>query len=187
MRQQVVPMIQGQAGNQGIAMAVDRQGGRGSVVSFWADLDALRGSDPLAKRLQDEVRERYGATFDTTPAEVVEMRVTEQPKPGCWNRISVLDVGADGVDAAVEALRARALPAVEGLDGLCAVLVCADRERGRVIGVTTWRHRDALQGSASHAHEQREPVRQMVGAPTLEVTEQEVVIAAGSAVEPDQR
>ena len=92
VRERVLPGIREQRGCRGLAMNVDREGGRGSVVTFWDDLDALRASDSAAGGLRDEAAERFGLNFEVTVAEILERHVQEQPRPGCWNRVTMIDV-----------------------------------------------------------------------------------------------
>jgi heme-degrading monooxygenase HmoA len=184
MTDTVLPIVQEQQGNRGLAMAVDRQAGKCSIVSFWEDRELMRATEPRISKLREDIRENYGGSaIEVTEAEVLGVHIRTQPKAGCWNRVSMLDLAPNDVGAAVETFNASTLPALDALDGFCAAILCADRERGRAVAVTTWRDRDALKASDERANALREEVRDKTHGQIAAVMEMEIVI---SEVRPDQ-
>jgi heme-degrading monooxygenase HmoA len=173
----VLPAIREQSGARGLAMGVDRDAGQCAIVSFWDDLDQLRASDANVARMRDTAAERFGATFDIRVAELVERRIVEQPGPGCWNRVSMLDVAESDMDAAIETFRISTLPALEAIPGFCAAMLTLDREQGRMTAVTTWRDHDALTDSRERADRLRAEVRDKAHGEIVRVFEREVVVS----------
>jgi len=174
---EVLPVSKQQPGTSGLAMGVDRESGRCSIVSFWDDLDAVHASEANVSGLRDEAMRRFGATFDVTVHEVVEMRMAEPPQPGCWNRVSMLDVDPSEMDAAIDAFRVSTLPALEAMTGFCAAMLNVDRERGQAVAVTTWRDHDALRAGTERATTLREEVRDKAHATITSVFEREIVLS----------
>lgn len=177
VQDEVLPVSRQQRDTRGLAMSVDREAGRCSIVSFWGDLDAVQASEASVSRLRDEAAQRFGATFDVSVLESVEWHVVRQPEPGCWNRVSMLDVAASDIDAAIDAFRISTLPALEAMTGFCAAMLSVDRERGRAVAVTTWQDRDALRAGTERANALREEVRDKAHGTITAVLEQELVLA----------
>ena len=176
VRDQVLPTIHGEPGCRALAMAADADSGRCSLVTFWQDLDAVRSSADRADALRNSAAERFGLAFDVTVAEVVEWHVREEPRPGCWNRVTMFDIAPAELDGAVELFRSSTLPALDVLDGFCAAVMSVDREQGRAVAVTTWRDRDALRASTERANALREEVRDKAHGQITAVTEMEIVL-----------
>ena len=176
VQDQVLPAAQGQQGNRGLVMAVDRDSGRCTIVSFWDDLDTLHSSEAGISRFRDGAREQFGATLDVMVAEVLDREVREQPRPGCWNRVTMLDVAPGDIDPAAEAFRASTLPGLMAIDGFCAAMLTTDRDHGRAVAVTTWRDREALDASAERATTLREEVRDKAHGEIASVWQAEIVI-----------
>jgi heme-degrading monooxygenase HmoA len=173
----VLPAIREQSGARGLAMAVDRDAGQCAIVSFWDDLDQLRASDANVARMRDTAAERFGATFDVSVNEVAERRIAQQPGPGCWNRVSMLDVAESEFDAAIETFRISTLPALEAIPGFCAALLSMNRERRSMVAVTTWHDHDALVASRDRADTLRAEVRDKTHGEIVRVFEREVVVS----------
>jgi heme-degrading monooxygenase HmoA len=178
--EEVLPAVRDRAGNRGLAVAADRDQGQCSVVSFWDDLATLQASDERATWLRGDVTRQLRAALTALVAEVVELRIRTQPQPGCWNRITILDVAPAQIDAVVESFRTSALPAIEAIDGFCAALLCINRDGGEVVSVTTWRDQNALRDSADRADTLRQEASDKTSAKIAEVREQEIVLSAVS-------
>jgi heme-degrading monooxygenase HmoA len=175
---EVLPVSRQQRDTRGLAMGIDRETGRCSIVSFWDDLDAVRASESNVAMLRDEAAKRFGATFDVMVLEEVETRMVEPPEAGCWNRVSLLDVDPSAIDAATDAFRVSTLPALEAMTGFCAAVMCVDREHGRAVAVTTWRDHDALRSGTERANSLREEIRDKAQGTIIAVFEEEIAISA---------
>jgi heme-degrading monooxygenase HmoA len=179
VKDEILPMVQEQPGNRGLAMGVDREGGQCSIVSFWDDAGSMRATESRVSKLRDDLRESHGADVkDVTEAEVLARHVSVPPEPGCWNRVSTLDLAPADIDAAVETFHASTLPALEAMDGFCAAMLCAARERGRAVAVTTWRDQEALRASDERANALREEVRDKTQGQIASVQAMEIVLFA---------
>jgi quinol monooxygenase YgiN len=175
----LVPAVTAIAGNRGLAMAVDRATGDGSVVTFWDDLDALRASEEQVKGLRNQTQSIMSGTVDVRVMEVVERHISHRPAPGCWNRVTMLQMsGDDDVDAAVDTFRNNTLPALQAMDGFCAATLSRDLAAARAVAVTTWRDRASLDASSDRADTLRQEVTGKAHATIDSVREQEIVVAA---------
>jgi heme-degrading monooxygenase HmoA len=178
VQDEVVPVSREQRDTRGLAMSVDRDAGRCSIVSFWDNLDAVQASEASVSRLREEAAQRFGATFEVNVLEQVEWHVVRQPEPGCWNRISMLDIAPADIDAAIDAFRISTLPALEAMTGFCAAVLAVDREHGRAVAATMWQDHDALRAGNERANALREEVRDKAHGTITAVLEQEIVISA---------
>ncbi|MFL6139457.1 MAG: hypothetical protein ACJ74O_16860 [Frankiaceae bacterium] len=177
IEEQVLPVVKEQRGNRGLAMDVDRTSGQCAIVTFWDGADAMRSTDARLSALHDRIHENYGAPSEVIEAEVLGMHVRQQPMPGCWNRVSMIELASDDIDVAVETFNTSTLPGLDAMDGFCAALLCGVREHGRAVAVTTWRDREALQASTERANALREEARDKTHGKIASVMELEVVIA----------
>lgn len=130
-------------GFAGYLLAVDRQGGKAAAMSLWESQDALRKSD----RMADRARERKSGA-ELAPTALVERYAV--------HRVERLDQHLR-LSRAVGLHEQRARKMLEGfkagIDELAAApgfsgyLVAGDIGLGRLLGMTLWESREALEAS----------------------------------------
>jgi hypothetical protein len=76
-------------------------------------------------------------------------RVTE------WDGVTAAEIDRD-----LSYARAEVVPQVEGIPGMCGMLVLVDRENGRSTSITLYQDREALEESRDTARTLREMVEQ---------------------------
>ena len=62
--QQFLPMLEGQAGFEGVVVGVDRGGGKGAAITFWDTEANMRASDAIADRAREEAASTAQAPRD---------------------------------------------------------------------------------------------------------------------------
>jgi hypothetical protein len=92
-------------------------------------------------------------------------------------RVSTIEGDADKIDAAVEIINAKILPALKGLQGFTAVNFLADRSAGKLVAVAFYQDEAALEGSAEAVKPMRTEVAEamngkVVGAESYELVAQ---------------
>ncbi|MGH3498777.1 MAG: antibiotic biosynthesis monooxygenase [Nocardioidaceae bacterium] len=177
IKERVLPLTDSAAGNRGLAMSVDRDTGNGSVVSFWDDLESLRASESAIAPLRDEAAAVLGGSLTPQVLETVEQIMPRPPTPGCWNRITVLELEPADVDKTIEVFRTSTAPALEAMEGFCAAMLNVDRAGGRGVAVTIWRDRDALTASRERASGLRQEVTDKAHGTVVSVEEHEIVLS----------
>jgi heme-degrading monooxygenase HmoA len=60
IREQVLPMFQGQAGFQHLHVLIDRQNGRGLSVSLWESREALAQAEAAVNQMRGQVAQTIG-------------------------------------------------------------------------------------------------------------------------------
>ena len=175
-RDEVVPVARQERGARGLTMTVDRETGGCAIVAFWDGLDDLRASDSKVAVLRDKAAERFGTTFALEVMEIAEIRIAQEPDAGCWNRISILDIDASDMDAAIEAFRTSSLPALEAMPGFCGATLAVNREAGHARVVTTWEDEKALRATDDRATPLREEMRDKAHGTITNVLRREVAI-----------
>ena len=68
-----------------------------------------------------------------------------------YARIGTFDVPAETIDQVVELFRTDAVPLFRTCDGLLGYRAYVDRARGRLIGISLWTTREALEASTDKA------------------------------------
>jgi quinol monooxygenase YgiN len=68
-----------------------------------------------------------------------------------YARIGTFDVPPARLDEVVELVRTDAVPAFRGCAGFLGYRAYVDRERGRLIGISLWTTREALDASSDRA------------------------------------
>lgn len=68
-----------------------------------------------------------------------------------YARIGTFDVPAETIDQVVELFRTDAVPLFRTCDGFLGYRAYVDRARGRLIGISLWTTREALEASTEKA------------------------------------
>jgi heme-degrading monooxygenase HmoA len=92
-------------------------------------------------------------------------------------RSGVIEVSADRIDDALEAFKSEQLPRYRDQSGYKGFTMLADRDNGKILGVSFWESADDLRASDELGQEARENIRERGGAQAEAVREEwEVVI-----------
>ena len=92
-----------------------------------------------------------------------------------YARSTTMHVDPQAVDRLIGYVRDEMMPMVEAMPGYVGISLLCDRETGRCIGTTTWDTEEAMRASADAVGASRARGGEMMGAPTPEVQEWEVV------------
>lgn len=176
VQERVMPALDGIPGSRGLSMSVNRETGKGALVTWWADLESLRASEEKVAPLRAEGAEILGGTLAPRVLEVVDRQVRQIATPGCWNRVTALDMSSGDVDKAIETFRTSTIPALEAMDGFCAATLSVDRESAQAVAVTVWRDREALEASRERASGLRDEVVGKAQGRVTSVDEYEIVL-----------
>ena len=92
-------------------------------------------------------------------------------------RVSYIDAdSADRIDAVIEQVESDILPKLKEQDGFKGFTVLADRESGRLIGLSYWESEDALKASEEVANQTRSEAADTAGSPEPRVERYEVAV-----------
>ena len=89
-------------------------------------------------------------------------------------RISTLQLEASKIDDVVSGLKERDVPEWEQMDGFKGFTLMADRQSGKVVGVSFWESADAMSDSEEKIKESRQRAAETGGAsgePTVDRVE----------------
>lgn len=92
-----------------------------------------------------------------------------------YARSTTAQVDPQAIDQLTGYVRDELIPVAEGMAGYVGISLLCDRERGRCISTTTWDTEEAMHASAEAMAARRARGAELVGAPTPEVQEWEVV------------
>ena len=98
------------------------------------------------------------------------------PEGSCC-RVTWTQLEQGDPDAAMEAYRTHALPAVEGLRGFCSVSMLIDRTTGRACGTVAFETRADCEATREQAMAIREVAASAAGVMVTDVVEFELAIA----------
>ena len=174
-REQIVPILQGQAGFQGGYLLVDRGSGKARSVTLWESEAAMHESEPAVAQHRAQVVHQLDA--DASMIEHYEVAFTEGETSGAVARVTavqgmVVDSNAD-VDAGLRYVRDRVLPAMRQAGGFVGMIYLVDRSGGKTLGVGFFDSEAALRGSDEAARQLREGADRagLAGARTVEAYE----------------
>lgn len=91
-------------------------------------------------------------------------------------RVSRFQGAPEGVQDAAEVARERVLPAVRDLAGSAGMLILADRETGRSIGITLWTSEQAMRDTEQAADGMRSDTAEASGEEIVGVERYEIVL-----------
>jgi heme-degrading monooxygenase HmoA len=92
-------------------------------------------------------------------------------------RTGVIEVSADRMDDALQAFQSEQLPRYREQSGYKGFTMLADRDNGKILGISFWESADDVSASDELGQEARENIKERGGAQSDAVREQwEVVI-----------
>lgn len=177
VRDRVQPVLDRQAGSLGLSMNVDRESGRCTVTSAWADRASMHASERALAPLRDAAGRVAGGLPVTEEYELAVLHRRAQAEPGCWVRSTRVRLDPAQVDAAVALFRSTTVPQVAQLPGFRSVLLLVDRRTGSGVVSAVFDDRAALQASRAPAAQVREDSSAQTDAAVTDVVESEIVLA----------
>jgi hypothetical protein len=176
---EIEPKIAAMDGNRGFAMAVDRSSGRYVGIAAWSDPQALEASGHGAPDIiADLARRLHGSEPSVEVFDLVLAHVVKPVRLGYWGRMTRLEVPARDVARATEKFGQLVLAFFERYDGLAAIILFVDRERGTVGNILWYDSLQNLRDSAGRTQEMRDLL--VADVPTMRFvddSELQVVIA----------
>ena len=98
-----------------------------------------------------------------------------------YARVTSTEVNPDDIEKFVGMVRDNVIPRAQKLDGFTGGYWLADRESGRVMGVTLFESEEALRASQSQADRIREESSESAGLPIPSFRSYEVIASVGEA------
>lgn len=154
----VRPAVEGQPGNLGTSLLIDREVGAAGFESFWASDGALVASEDVIAASVREAARRAGGTVTRERCEVLVFELEAPLRGGQGVRMTQLDVEPSklsNIEDAIAWYGDTAVPRLADAGGFCAALLYADWASGRLISETVWQdpHALAIGRSAAMASE----------------------------------
>jgi heme-degrading monooxygenase HmoA len=170
-REQLLPPIQRMAGFRQIYGLADRASGRIVSVSLWESEQALRDSEGPTDGLRQQAGQAAGASAAPTVAsyEVVhQAEATDDAGGGAGGgelvaRYTMGQAAPGRIDDLVRHVREENAPAMQRHAGFVRAYYGADRRSGRVMALSLWRSREALQQAEATLDQGRERATQVAG------------------------
>jgi len=163
-------------GAKGFIGLMDRERGTSVSITFFDSEEAIRDSEQafedMARQFPEKMRGRR-ASVDAYEVTVFEGDV-ERAKAA---RVSSFDGSPDRIDESVGKIREETLPKLRQVKGNVGLIGLADRNSGRVVGITFWESGDALSQSEEAANRLREQAAEGGGQRVAGVDRYEVAIA----------
>lgn len=78
-------------------------------------------------------------------------------------RVSILEGSPDKVDEGFHHVRERVVPQAKQIDGFKGMIALADRQSGKLLGITFWESEEALRASEEEANRLRSETAEASG------------------------
>ena len=177
LRETVMPLLEGLEGHIGMSLLADRSSGRCIITTAWESEAQMHSS---ASAVQD-VRDRAAATFGGGSPTIEEWDIAVLHRDhgageGACVRVTWAQVDPARVDHGIEVFKA-ALPALQGLEGLCSASLLVDRASGRGVSSMAFESTDAMERNRVGMDRLRGSVTDDAAAQILEERDFELMIA----------
>jgi hypothetical protein len=96
-----------------------------------------------------------------------------------YARVTSTEVSPGDIETFISMVQGQVIPRAQKLDGFTGGYWLADRENGRVMGITLFESEEALRASQSQADRIRDEASTSVGLPIPGFTSYEVVASVG--------
>jgi hypothetical protein len=163
-------------GAKGFLGLMDREGGTSLGITFFDSEEAIRDSqqafEDMAQQFPEELRGRR-KSVDAYEVTIFEGDV-ERAKAA---RVNSFEGSPDSIDESVSKIREETLPTLRELEGNVGLIGLADRNNGRVLGITLWESADALRKSEHEGDRLRAQAAESGGQRIAGVDRYEVGIA----------
>ena len=198
LRDEAMPAMRSQPGQEGIWLLADRPGGRLVAIGVWQDLAELEATNFLYQELRDKVGSLYGGppieeSYVARPPETGVYAVRATPRrrdSGTAARMARLTTvrGDPGrIEDLVRQFEAQSAPVLERLPGYLGLYLLVDAETGAARSVAFWQSPEALSASDAAVAPLRARASETMGAgasPTVELFDVAAVAAGDSTGEP---
>jgi len=170
-------VIQGQKGWRGGYVLIDRQTGKLLTMTLWESREAMEESASLARQIWGEAASKAGAAQPTVEAYEVAMqpepaqRESEAGSPdGGHARVSTITGKPENIDRLIDFFKRSMTGKEKGWQGAYALV---NRATGKVLTMTLWESRKAIEETAPAANRIRGEAVSIAGAgePTVELYE----------------
>jgi quinol monooxygenase YgiN len=164
------PKVKAIDGNVGAVLAVNREEGRATALTYWRDRAALDASETAATGLRTATAAKGDATVESV--ERLEQVLIERVAPsevGHFIRANRFRADPARADEGIENLRQQTIPTLRTVSGFRAVVCGIDRESGRAVISTTWDSLDALRASEAAVSSARQETMDHFGATDLSI------------------
>jgi heme-degrading monooxygenase HmoA len=155
LRDEVVPVLDGQHGYRGVSASADRPGAILSILSLW-DTEATRAaSDGSLGKAREEALKLVGGSLSIENLEQVVSSVIKIPVPGCALYMSRASMDPASVDGNIAFFKDEMLPRIEAAPGFCALRNMVDRQTGRAVVGTIFEDRRSLDAFVAGKEDRR--------------------------------
>jgi heme-degrading monooxygenase HmoA len=163
-------------GTKGFIGLMDRERGTSLSITFFDSEEDIRNSEQafedMAQDFPPEMRGRR------TSVDVYEVTIFEgDAERAKAARVNTFEGSPDRIDDSVSSVRDETLPKLREMYGNVGLISLADRDSGRVIGITLWESADALRVSEQDADRLREEAAESGDQRIAGVDRYEVAIA----------
>jgi heme-degrading monooxygenase HmoA len=141
------PSASGQPGFLDLDIAVDRQTGRGYVVTWWADEASIAASEANAHQLRAQTSQTISS--ETLSARTYECtyQASENAPRAHAARVTPFRVSADRVDEVTQWTNEQLMPTYRAQSGFANWLNLTDRTTGEGYVVSLWERAEAMQAA----------------------------------------
>jgi heme-degrading monooxygenase HmoA len=186
-REQFVPAFQQMKGFRRIYGLADRASGRIASLSLWESEQAMRDSEGQAGPRRQQAAQTVGAS-DEPAVELYEIVHQADATGGAGGtgdaggqvaRVTTSPIAPERIDDLVRHIREENAPVMQRQPGFVRAYYCADRPGGRVLAVSFWQSREALQRAEGTINEARERAGQVAGTQATMASEVYEVMVEG--------
>lgn len=157
LRDEVLPVLNGQHGYRGVTASADRAGAVLGILSLWESESDRAASDSALGKAREEAVKIVGGDLTVENLEQVAEVITKPPMAGCALMVTRTSMDPASVDDNIVFFKNEVVAQIKAEPGFCALRNMIDRQTGRGLVGTVWENRGAMEAFAAKSSERRAP------------------------------